>query len=88
MQRLLVALLLVVPLALRVHLRLPDGPELIHEDALDDGMVCNGWSQLCTRTYDNVTFPETHNAFATHEDGIFTLQATIVPALMHSGTQA
>ena len=26
---------------------------------------------LCLRTYDNVTFPETHNAFATEDDGIF-----------------
>ena len=26
---------------------------------------------LCLRTYDNVTFPETHNAFATEDDGIY-----------------
>ena len=32
---------------------------------------CNGMDILCDRTYDTVTFPETHNAFATHEDGIW-----------------
>ena len=32
---------------------------------------CNGLLILCLRTYDNVTFPETHNAFSTHEDGIY-----------------
>ena len=26
---------------------------------------------LCHRPYDEVTFPETHNAFSTHEDNIF-----------------
>ena len=28
------------------------------EEEHDDGMVCNGWDQLCSRTYDNVTFPD------------------------------
>lgn len=32
---------------------------------------CNGMIILCHRTYDNVTFPETHNAHATHQDGIY-----------------
>ena len=32
---------------------------------------CNGLVILCHRTYDQVTFPETHNSFATHEDNIF-----------------
>ncbi|DAC36232.1 MAG TPA: hypothetical protein HA286_04090 [Candidatus Poseidoniaceae archaeon] len=32
---------------------------------------CNGMDILCDRPYDEVTFPETHNAFATHADGIF-----------------
>jgi len=32
---------------------------------------CNGSVILCERSYDNVTFPETHNSFATHQDGIF-----------------
>ena len=32
---------------------------------------CNGMIVLCHRTYDNVTFPETHNAHATHQDGIY-----------------
>ncbi|MGB1587374.1 MAG: hypothetical protein ACPHJD_01005 [Poseidonia sp.] len=41
------------------------------EQEVDDGLLCNGLSVLCDRSYDNVTFPETHNAFATHEDGIF-----------------
>ena len=89
MQRLLVALLMVVLLALPGCTSVStDGVELVLEEEVDDGMVCNGWSELCSRTYDNVTFPETHNAFATHEDGIFTQQATTVPALTLSGTQA
>ena len=33
--------------------------------------ACNGLVVLCLRTYDNVTFPETHNAFSTHQDGIY-----------------
>lgn len=33
--------------------------------------ICNGLDFLCARSYDNVTFPETHNSFATHEDGIY-----------------
>jgi hypothetical protein len=36
-----------------------------------DGAACNGLEVLCDRTYDEVTFPETHNAFSTHEDGIY-----------------
>jgi hypothetical protein len=46
------------------------------EDEITDEIVveleaCNGAEEYCLRTYDNVTFPETHNAFSTHEDGIF-----------------
>lgn len=33
--------------------------------------ACNGLIVLCLRPYDEVTFPETHNAFSTHQDGIF-----------------
>ncbi|MAJ00788.1 MAG: hypothetical protein CMA10_00065 [Euryarchaeota archaeon] len=47
------------------------------EDSSNPEQVCNGLSELCSRTYDDVTFPETHNAFATHEDGI------IYPASNH-----
>ena len=32
---------------------------------------CNGLVILCHRTYDNVTFPETHNSYSTHEDNIY-----------------
>ena len=32
---------------------------------------CNGLVILCHRTYDDVTFPETHNSFSTHEDNIY-----------------
>ena len=32
---------------------------------------CNGMVVLCHRTYDQVTFPETHNSFSTHEDNIY-----------------
>ena len=33
--------------------------------------ACNGLVVLCDRSYADVTFPETHNAFSTHEDGIY-----------------
>ena len=43
----------------------------VNEEAqIPDGTECNGMVLLCDRTYDDVTFPETHNAFSTHEDGI------------------
>lgn len=32
---------------------------------------CNGLVILCHRTYDQVTFPETHNSYSTHEDNIY-----------------
>ena len=32
---------------------------------------CNGLVILCHRTYDDVTFPETHNSYSTHEDNIY-----------------
>ena len=32
---------------------------------------CNGLIILCHRTYDQVTFPETHNSYSTHEDNIY-----------------
>ena len=41
------------------------------EEPIPDGTECNGMVVLCDRTYDDVTFPETHNAFSTHEDGIY-----------------
>ena len=31
---------------------------------------CNGLIELCQRSFSDVTFPETHNGFPTHEDGI------------------
>ena len=45
-----------------------DVEPLIEEGPL---RLCNGMEILCERSYDNVTFPETHNSFATHEDGIY-----------------
>ena len=35
----------------------------------NDTLICHGFS-ICLRNYDNFTFPETHNAFATSEDGV------------------
>lgn len=32
---------------------------------------CNGMVILCHRSYDQVTFPETHNSYSTHEDNIW-----------------
>ncbi len=40
------------------------GTEIQHEP-------CNGMVELCYRQYSEVTFPETHNSFATHADGIY-----------------
>jgi hypothetical protein len=41
------------------------------EEDLEEGDACNGLVVLCERSYSDVTFPETHNAFSTHEDGIY-----------------
>lgn len=48
-------------------------------DPLDasDAPACQGAVIFCMRTYDNFTFPETHNSFATTEDGV------IYPASNH-----
>ena len=58
------------------------------EESLPEGIACNGQVELCLRSYDDVTFPETHNSFATHEDGILYPQATIKPVSLRSGMQA
>ena len=47
------------------------------DETVLEEVECNGQVDLCSRSYDDVTFPETHNAFATHEDGI------IYPASNH-----
>ena len=36
------------------------------EEDLEEGDACNGLVVLCERSYPDVTFPETHNAFSTH----------------------
>ncbi|MDG1546581.1 MAG: hypothetical protein P8Q55_04245, partial [Candidatus Poseidoniaceae archaeon] len=36
-----------------------------------DAPKCMGLVQYCLRTYDNFTFAETHNSFATTEDGVY-----------------
>ena len=36
-----------------------------------DGIECHGMAEYCLRTYDNFTFPETHNSFSTSEDGVW-----------------
>ena len=47
------------------------------DDSVDDAYqfleitTCNGLVMLCERTYDQVTFPETHNSYSTHEDNIY-----------------
>ena len=46
---------------------------------------CNGMVILCHRTYDQVTFPETHNSYSTHEDNIFIQQAIIALDFKRSG---
>lgn len=53
---------------------LPNGWELEH--GLDprngsDGIICQGQAKFCLRTYDNHTFPETHNSFSTVEDEVW-----------------
>ncbi len=56
----------------------PDAENHNESATQDDGscwyketVPCNGMVDLCHRTYDQVTFPETHNSFSTHEDNIF-----------------
>ena len=34
-----------------------------------EGLACNGWVELCGRSYEAVVFPGTHNAFAATEAG-------------------
>ena len=48
---------------------------------------CNGLVILCHRTYDQVTFPETHNSYSTHEDNIYYLQVIIELASRLNGMQ-
>ena len=36
-----------------------------------DGIECHGKAEYCLRSYDNFTFPETHNSFSTIEDGVW-----------------
>jgi len=40
-----------------------------------DAPACQGLVEFCLRTYDNFTFAETHNSFATSEDGVLYLAA-------------
>ena len=56
----------------------PDATNYDETATDDDGscefmetIPCNGMVILCHRPYNEVTFPETHNAFSTHEDNIF-----------------
>ena len=35
-----------------------------------DAMICQGFSEYCLRSYDDFTFPETHNAYSAAEDGV------------------
>ena len=56
----------------------PDATNYDEAATDDDGsceymetIPCNGMVILCHRAYDQVTFPETHNSFSTHEDNIF-----------------
>lgn len=44
------------------------------DEVTEDGIQhepCNGMVELCNRSYSDTTFPETHNSFATHADGIY-----------------
>jgi len=54
----------------------------ITEEDQQSSESCNGLAVLCERTYDEVTFPETHNAFSTHEDGIYYPAANHQTGLM------
>ncbi|HIF91326.1 MAG TPA: hypothetical protein EYQ58_07365, partial [Candidatus Poseidoniales archaeon] len=36
-----------------------------------DAPACMGLVKFCLRTYDNFTFAETHNSFATTEDAVY-----------------
>ena len=37
----------------------------------NDSILCHGYAEYCLRSYDNFTFPETHNAYSALEDGVF-----------------
>ena len=50
----------------------------------NDTLICHGFSEFCLRNYDNFTFPETHNAFAT-SDVWCDLGTTITPDSKHNG---
>jgi hypothetical protein len=45
------------------------GPRCSPSAALPDPLACNGHAVLCDRTYDAVSFPMTHNAMSSEEDG-------------------
>lgn len=52
---------------------LPNDWEIIRNfDPLNpnDAMICHGSSEYCLRSYDDFTFPETHNAYSAAEDGV------------------
>ena len=39
-----------------------------------DGIICQGLAKFCLRSYDNHTYPETHNSFSTVEDDVWMAQ--------------
>jgi len=53
-------------------------------DPLDSSstMICHGFSEYCLRSYDDFTFPETHNAYSAAEDGV------LIGANHYTGLQA
>lgn len=45
------------------------GPRCTAASGLPDPLACNGHAALCDRAYDAVSFPMTHNAMSSEEDG-------------------
>ena len=59
----------------------PSGSQ-VDEETVQYEEPCNGLVVLCSRSYSDVTFPETHNAFSTHEDGIYYPAANHLTGLL------
>ncbi|KAG0288211.1 hypothetical protein BGZ96_007977 [Linnemannia gamsii] len=55
----------------------------------DAQQQCNGYAELCSRTYDKVSYPTTHNAYAFDPpNGLATNQVNNIPTQLKDGIRA
>ncbi|KAF9549442.1 hypothetical protein EC957_003831 [Mortierella hygrophila] len=55
----------------------------------DAQQQCNGYAELCSRTYDKVSYPTTHNAYAFNPpNGLATNQINNIPTQLKDGIRA